>query len=72
MNRRVKVRSLKDDSFYDLDKGDIGFIDGYVKAADDRPYAVVVIPKKRKIALINIHLLEVITDEEYKIRGNYR
>ena len=29
-----------------LKKGDIGYIDGWLRAADDRPYAAVVVPKK--------------------------
>lgn len=34
-----------------LEKGDEGYIDGYVRGGDERPYAVVVIPSKGIIEL---------------------
>lgn len=41
-----------------IKKGDMGYIDGYVQAADGRAYAVVVVPSKKIIDMVPIYLLE--------------
>lgn len=41
-----------------LKKGDQGYIDGYVRGGDDRPYAVVVC--RHIIEMIPLHALEVV------------
>ena len=41
-----------------LKKGEFGYIDGYVKAGDDRPYAVVVVDER--IDFVPLHALKVI------------
>lgn len=48
----------------DWQKGEIGYIDGYVRGGNDIPYAAVVI--NRRIVLINFHSIDVISSEEYQ------
>ena len=60
---KTKVKVLQDVNQSDITEGDIGYIDGYVKAADDRPYAAVVIPAKNIIDQCPLYTLQVITDE---------
>lgn len=55
---KTKVRVKYNISQEPLMEGDIGYIDGYVRAADDRAYAVVVVGSK--IGLAMVHELEVI------------
>jgi len=40
-------------------KGDEGYIDGYVRGANDCPYAVVIVGEN--VDLVDIHLLKVTT-----------
>jgi hypothetical protein len=43
-------------------KGDIGYIDGYVRGGNDAPYACVVV--RDFVDLVPIYLLEVLTQKE--------
>lgn len=40
--------------------GDEGYIDGYCRGGNDVPYAVIVIPRLKLIALSDFYSLEVI------------
>lgn len=60
---KTKVKVLQDVNQSEITEGDIGYIDGYVRAADDRPYAAVVIPAKKIIDWCPLYTLEIITDE---------
>lgn len=51
------IVTLDDNQHKDYKRGDIGYIDGYVQAADNRSYAVVVL-SDRKIKLIPTYALE--------------
>jgi len=56
---KTKVITIADDcSDRDWVKGEIGYIDGYCRAADDRAYAMVVVGKN--IKMITLRALEVI------------
>lgn len=55
MKTKVEIDQNINESL--LRKHDIGYIDGYVTAADGRPYAVVVIPEKKLIDMCPINLL---------------
>lgn len=59
-NSKTKVRVMS--AFYQCEfkRGDIGYIDGYVRGGNDIPFAVVVV--KDKIDLVPIHDLEVLFD----------
>jgi len=55
---KTKVKILGDVHQENAKNGDIGFIDGYVRGGDDRPYAVVVIGKS--LSFVPIYQIEVI------------
>lgn len=57
-NSKTKVRVK--DAFHqcELKRGDIGYIDGYVRGGNNVPLAVVIV--KDKIDLVPIHALEVL------------
>lgn len=57
MKTRVIVKHDINQS--EIKKGDIGYIDGYVQAADGRPYAAVVIPEKSIVDLCSMYSLEI-------------
>lgn len=42
----------------DYKKGSKGFVDGYVRGADNVPYAVVVIDSSKEFVLVPLHDLE--------------
>lgn len=56
---RTNVEVKQDIPQSSIKKGDVGYIDGYVKAADDRPYAAVVIPSKNLVDLVSVYCLKV-------------
>lgn len=56
---KTEVVIITDDRhFKEYERGDNGYIDGYINGANNVPYAVVVIPIKKKIVLVPIHQLE--------------
>ena len=55
---KTKVELTMDNPQSELKKGNKGYIDGYVRAADNRSYAVVVVDDK--IDLVPVYLLKVI------------
>lgn len=58
---------IKDDIHQEpLKKDDIGYIDGWLRAADDRPYAAVVVPNKY-IGLASAYELEPIDNQDETI-----
>ena len=58
MEGKTKVKIIANLSECVHENGDEGYIDGYVQAADNRPYAVVVVGKN--IDLVMVHNLDVI------------
>ena len=61
MKTKVKIDQDVNESM--LRKDDIGYIDGYVTAADGRPYAVVVIPSTNVIDMCPLNLLTALVLE---------
>ncbi len=61
---KTKVILIKDVHQSDFKKGDIGYIDGYVQAADRISYAVVVRLSDRKFEHVPIYKLEAIAINE--------
>lgn len=55
---KTKVELIHDNIQSALKAGDKGYIDGYVRAADDRSYAVVIVGEK--IDLVPLFILKVI------------
>jgi hypothetical protein len=59
MENKTKVKILnKDHQYNEYQEGEIGYIDGYCRAADNRPYAVVVI--NTRLVMIPFYNLEII------------
>ena len=58
---KTKVRITCDFYYYDVHKGDVGYVDGYIRGGDDTPYAVVVIGKSFK--LVPLHIIELYEDK---------
>ena len=59
MKNRIKVEIMVATSQSALKKGDIGYIDGYVRGADDIPYAVVIVGER--IGMVRIRFLKVLS-----------
>lgn len=56
---RLTVEIKSDDLEHgEFKKGEMGVIDGYVRGADGRPYAIVCI--KDRLIMIDFHLLKVL------------
>ena len=55
---KTNIKILSDVHQSQIKRGDVGYIDGYVQAADRRGYAVVVIPAKKIIDLVSVTQLE--------------
>ena len=60
MDKTTVVFKNDDSEHKEWKKGEKGYIDGYVRAGDDRPYAVVVIGKR--LVLCSPYALEVVQD----------
>ena len=58
---KTKVRIICDSHHYDVHKGDVGYIDGYIRGGDDTPYAVVVIGKS--FSLVPLYAIELYEDK---------
>ena len=58
---KTKVRIACDSFHYNVIKGDVGYVDGYIRGGDDTPYAVVVIGKSFK--LVPLHMIELYEDK---------
>ena len=59
--RAKEYASTCDFYYYDVHKGDVGYVDGYIRGGDDTPYAVVVIGKSFK--LVPLHIIELYEDK---------
>ncbi len=55
---RTKVILLNDVPQSDFKRGDTGYIDGYVKAADSRPYAVMVRYRDGRFELVSTYVIK--------------
>ncbi len=53
-SEKTKVEVMQDIMYTNFKEGDIGYVDAYVRAADKRPYAVVVRISDGYIDLISI------------------
>lgn len=60
---KTQVRITSDIPQERATKGDFGYIDGYVHAGDNRPYAVVVI--RDFICLVPMYAIEVLKSKVY-------
>ena len=56
---KTNVEMKNDQHQCEIKKGDVGYIDGYVRAADDRSYACVVVPDKGIVDLVSIYNVKV-------------
>lgn len=54
---KTNVEITNNDQYGSYKKGEKGYIDGYLRAADERPYAAVVVGKK--VVLIQLEFLKV-------------
>lgn len=61
---KTKVKVIQDDieNNHDFKKNEIGYIDGYVRGGNNRPYASVIIDKR--IVLIPFNMLEVLPEDK--------
>jgi len=58
---KTKVRITQGDHQYNqYERNETGYIDGYVRGGEDRPYAVVVIERRKCLVLVDIHSLQII------------
>lgn len=57
MNIWAKVTS--DDQHGEYKKGDYGLVAGFVRAADEKPYAVIALQNDRRLVMIPLYLLEI-------------
>lgn len=57
---KTKVKVVAADGYQKAQKGDVGYIDGYIRGADDIPYAVVVFDDC--IEMIYLHCLDPIKE----------
>lgn len=61
MENKTKIKIINPVMYQDGIKiGDEGYIDGYCRGGNDVPYAVIVIPRLKLIALSDFYSLEVI------------
>jgi len=60
---KTKVKFISNNQHGDGKIGDVGYIEGFVRGADDRPYVVVIV--KNNIFMAMSYMLDVITEEEY-------
>ena len=58
---KTKVRITCDFYYYDVHKGDIGYVDGHLQGNDNLNCAVVVIGKSFK--LVPLHMIELYEDK---------
>ena len=58
---KTKVRITCDSRYNDFHKGDIGYVDGYIRGGDNTPYAVVVIDKS--FSLVPFYAIELYEDK---------
>ena len=60
---RTYVKILQDQPQEPAKKNDVGYIDGYVRGGNDKPFAMVII--RDFISFVYIHDMEVISEEIY-------
>ena len=58
---KTKVRIARESYRYNVIKGDIGYVDGYLQDSDNVPCAVVVIGKSFK--LVPLYMIELYEDK---------
>jgi hypothetical protein len=57
---KTKVKLNGKNQYNDWNDGDTGYIDGYVRGGDERPYAVVILDKDKTAVLSAIYHLQAI------------
>jgi len=57
---KTSVKAISDETQGEIKKGDIGYIDGYVQAADSRPYAIFVRLSDGKLGFMSFYQLQAI------------
>lgn len=60
MNSKTRAQIIGYVDQSELKEGDIGYIDGYVQAADSRPYAVFVRESDGTIEMVNLFCLKAL------------
>ena len=66
---KTKVRTKNDDQeCQEFKKGEEGYVDGYVRGGDNRPYAVVVIVDR--LILCHLQSLEVLPSQNLREKEN--
>lgn len=58
---KTKVRITYDSHHYDVHKGDVGYVDGYMRDGNNVPCAVVVIGKS--FNFVPLHMIELYEDK---------
>ena len=58
---KTKVRIARESYRYNVIKGDIGYVDGYLQDSDNVPCAVVIIGKS--FNLVPLHMIELYEDK---------
>ena len=61
INMKTKVRIARESYRYNVSKGDIGYVDGYLQGYDNVPCAVVVIGKS--FNLVPLYMIELYEDK---------
>lgn len=53
--KRLRIKFEWDGPYGDYYKGDVGFVDGYVRGGNDVPYAVIVMKNTGKFVMADLH-----------------
>lgn len=53
--KRLRVKFACDGPYGDYHKGDVGFVDGYVRGGNDVPYAVIVMKDTGRFVMAELH-----------------
>lgn len=53
--KRLRVKFECDGPYGDYHKGDVGFVDGYVRGGNDVPYAVIVMKYTGRFVMAELH-----------------
>lgn len=57
---KTEVKIFGQNQYKEWNDGDTGYIDGYVKGGDERPYAVVILDKDSSVVLVETYRLKKI------------
>ena len=60
---RIEVSVLHDSPYDDYKEGDVGYVDGYCRGADDIPYAIVII--NDSFCMVPLRSLKFLSQVQY-------